>query len=99
MSSNEATGQPRSSPVESESALGLEPASLGALAIGVIAIGLLTRRSPTLSEDTSRSGSRITGQSRQTQPASRPAKPDWAPQRIMTSTAFERLKGGPAGFS
>ena len=50
MSSNEATGQPRSSPVESESALGLEPASLGALAIGVIAIGLLTRRSPTLSD-------------------------------------------------
>ena len=42
--------------VESRSALGLGPASLGALAIGVIAIGLLARRSPTLSEDTSRSG-------------------------------------------
>ena len=50
-----ATGQSRSSPVESQSALGLGPASLGALAIGVAAIGLLTWRSRTLSGDTSRS--------------------------------------------
>jgi hypothetical protein len=54
--SNEATGQPRSSRVERHSSLGLGPALLGVLAIGVVAIGLLTRRSPMVSEDTSRSG-------------------------------------------
>jgi hypothetical protein len=53
--SNDATGQSRSAPVESQLALALRPASLGALAIGTIAIGLLTRRSRTLSEVTSRS--------------------------------------------
>jgi predicted transporter len=55
MSNNEATAQPGSSPVESQSALGLGPALLGALAIGAAVFGLLTWRSRTLSEDTSRS--------------------------------------------
>jgi hypothetical protein len=55
MSNYQATGQPRSFPVETQLALGLEPASLGALAIGALAIGLLTWRSRTLSEVTSRS--------------------------------------------
>jgi hypothetical protein len=55
MSNNETTGQSESSPVESQSALGLGPALLGALAIGATAIGLLTWRSRTLSEVASRS--------------------------------------------
>jgi hypothetical protein len=50
-----ATGQSRSSAVGSQSALGFWPASLGALVIGAAAIGFLTWRSRTLSEDTSRS--------------------------------------------
>jgi hypothetical protein len=54
MSNNEATGQSRSSPVESQSALGLGPASLGAFVIGAAAIGFLTWRSRTFSEVTSR---------------------------------------------
>jgi hypothetical protein len=57
MSNDEATGQPRSSPIESHWALGLGPAALGVLAIGAAAIGLLAWRSRTLSEVASRRSS------------------------------------------